>query len=205
MSHFLGVLFIGLIVSYLGSIPPGTLNLTAIQLGIKEQHRAALNFALASAFVEFFYAGIAVKAQQYFMANPSISVYFQLVTGGLLLVIGLANLMTKRKDEKNPPKDVSAKGGFWQGVVLSCFNPMAIPFWLAVTAALQSAEWLLITDQNFAFYLFGISLGTFLLLLQASKLGVRLKHLQKNSFLMYRLPGLILISLSAYTIYGWAL
>lgn len=205
MSHFLGVLFIGLVVSYLGSIPPGTLNLTVIQLGIKEQHRAALNFALASAFVEFFYAGIAVKAQQYFMANPSFSGHFQLITGSLLLVIGLANLMARRKGQKTTSKAVSAKGGFWQGLVLSCFNPMAIPFWLAVTAALQSANWLLITDQNFVFYLLGISLGTFLLLLQASKLGVRLKHLQENSFLMYRLPGLILISLSAYTFYGWAL
>lgn len=205
MSHFLGVLFIGLVVSYLGSIPPGALNLTVIQLGIKEQHRAALNFALASAFIEFFYAGIAVKAQQYFMANPSFSGYFQLITGSLLLVIGLANLMARRKAPKTTSKAVSAKGGFWQGFVLSCFNPMAIPFWLAVTAALQSAEWLLITDQNFVFYLLGIPLGTFLLLLQASKLGVRLKHLQENSFLMYRLPGLILISLSAYTFYGWAL
>ncbi|MEQ8714447.1 MAG: LysE family transporter [Cyclobacteriaceae bacterium] len=205
MSHSLAVLSIGLVVSYLGSIPPGTLNLTVIQLGIKEQHSAALNFAFASALVEFFYAGIAVKAQLYLTSNPAISGYFQLVTGCLLLVIGLINLLYRRKGRADTSKDVSAKGGFWRGFVLSSLNPMAIPFWLAVTAALQSAEWLLITNQNLIFYLLGISSGTFILLLQASRLGIRLKHLQENSFLMYRLPGIILISLSAYTFYVWLL
>lgn len=205
MSHFLGVLSIGFVVSYLGSIPPGTLNLTVIQLGIKEQHSAALNFAIASALVEFFYAGIAVRAQLYLMSNPILSEYFQLVTGCLLLVIGLTNLFYHRKGQRDTTEEVSAKGGFWRGFLLSCLNPMAIPFWLAVTAALHSAEWLLITDQNIVFYLLGISTGTFMLLLQASQLGIRLKHLQRNQFLMYRLPGIILLSLSAYTFYGWVL
>lgn len=205
MSHFFAVLIIGMLVSYLGSIPPGTLNLTVIQLGIKDQQKAALSFALASALVEFFYAGIAVKAQQYFMANPTISGYFQLMTGSLLLIIGVTNLVYRRKNKDSITVDISAKGGFLRGLVLSCLNPMAIPFWLAVTAALQTAEWVLITDQNIVFYLIGISLGTFLLLLQASKIGARLKHLQENTFLMYRLPGLILISLSGYSFYDWAL
>lgn len=205
MNSFLGVLFIGLVVSYLGSIPPGTLNLTVIQLGIKERHSAALGFAFASAFVEFFYAGIAVKAQQYFITNPSISGYFEVLTGSLLLVMGVINLVSSGNNKNTPLVEVTAKGGFWRGFILSIFNLMAIPFWLAVTAALQTANWLHITDQNLLLYLLGISSGTFILLFQASKIGLRLKHLQENDFLMYRLPGLILISLSAYTFYAWAL
>lgn len=200
-----GVLLTGLVVSYLGSIPPGSLNLTVIQLGIREQHKAALNFAIASALVEFFYAGLAVKAQIILSAHQAMADYFELITGGLLLTLGLINLGAHRRSTTSRKADTSAKGGFWRGFVLSCLNPMAIPFWIAVTAALETSGWLFITDRNLIFYLLGISAGTLLLLLQASWLGIRLRHLHQRTLLMYQLPGIILMSLGAFTLYKWAL
>ena len=205
MSHLIGVMLTGLVLSYLGSIPPGTLNLSVIQMGIKGQPKAALFFALASAIVEFVYAGLAVKAQQFFMANAGLADFFGWITTGMLLVMGLVNLLSRPGIKAEDRAQLSARGGFWQGFLLSCLNPMAIPYWIAVTAALHAPGWLLITTDNLLFYLFGISAGTFLLLLQASRLGAKLKDLQQNHFLMYRLPGFILISLSIYTFCTWAL
>ncbi len=204
MSQVLSVFGIGFIVSYLGSIPPGTLNLTVIQLGIQSHHRAALSFAFASAFVEFFFAGAAVLAQQYFMSNPSWSGHFELITAIVLHMMGLINL-TYRKNGRSKEATLSPKIGFWQGFILSCVNPMAIPFWLTVTTALEAANWLTISPSNLVFYLFGISLGTLLLLWHASLFGRRLKALQDKPWLMYRLPGFILLTLSFYTFYQWTL
>ncbi|MEM8895234.1 MAG: LysE family transporter [Bacteroidota bacterium] len=204
MSNVLAVLIIALVVSYIGSIPPGTLNLTVIQLGIKGHRSAALSFAVASALVEFFYAGAAVLAQQYFMSNPDLARHFELITAVVLFIIGVINLTYRKKGEESKIS-ISGKSGFWQGFALSCVNPMAIPFWLTVTAALQSAGWITITSFNLVFYLLGISLGTLLLLWQAGLFGQRLTVLQSKPFLMYRLPGFVLLSLSAYTFYNWYL
>ena len=46
------VFFIGLVASFLGSIPPGTLNILVLQLGLDNKLKAALRFALAVALIE---------------------------------------------------------------------------------------------------------------------------------------------------------
>ena len=203
MNDFYLVLIVGFIASYIGSIPPGSLNLTIIQLGAQGQRSAAWNFALASALVEFIYAGIAVLAQQYLMANASLSRHFELITAIALLIIGGINLIVRTKSSSTK-SSISGENGFWRGFILSCVNPMAMPYWLVVTAGLQSAGWIGISSNNLVFYLIGISLGTWLLLWHASLFGAKLRVLQTKPLLMYRLPGLILLSLSMYTFYNWS-
>ncbi|MBK8289970.1 MAG: hypothetical protein IPK96_02445 [Flammeovirgaceae bacterium] len=54
------VFIIGLIFSFLGSIPPGTLNLAVLQLGMEHKIKTALRFSLAVAIIEYPYTWIAV-------------------------------------------------------------------------------------------------------------------------------------------------
>ena len=49
---YLQVFFVGLVFSFLGSIPPGTLNLCVLQLGLEKKVGAALRFALAVSIIE---------------------------------------------------------------------------------------------------------------------------------------------------------
>jgi len=53
MMHLFQIFMVGLIFSFLGSIPPGTINLSVMQLGLKKQMQGALLFTLAAVLVEF--------------------------------------------------------------------------------------------------------------------------------------------------------
>ena len=49
------VFIAGLIFSFLGSIPPGTMNLAVLQLGLEQKIKTALRFSLAVAIIEYPY------------------------------------------------------------------------------------------------------------------------------------------------------
>jgi len=59
-----------------------------------------------------------------------------------------------------------------KGVLIGLTNPLAIPFWLAVTAYLQSMDWLSLPANSYLIYLAGISSGKFLLLMLLTVFGL---------------------------------
>lgn len=196
------VFFIGLFFSFLGSIPPGSINISVMQLAMQNKKKAALYFALAAALVEYVYAGFAVKFQMYLTENTAISGHFQIISGSVLLVLGIYNLMkTSKKREETPGEEKMA--GFRKGILISLANPLAIPFWLAVTAYLQSMGWLNLTSYNYLVYVAGISVGTFTLLGVVTWLGAKFSSIQNNSFITYKVPGLVFLSMGLYTFYNW--
>jgi threonine/homoserine/homoserine lactone efflux protein len=198
------VFFISFIVSYLGSIPPGTINISAMQMTILGYKRAALFFALAASLTEFAYAGITVKFQIFLSESPFITDHFQIITAIAMLGLGILNLTSKTKSSKFERKDsFKGRNGFKSGVLLGLLNPLTIPFWLAVTAYLQSNEWISLTGSYFWIYLTGISTGTFALLLTINVIGKKFTSIADNQFIVYKVPGVAFICLGLYNLIGW--
>jgi threonine/homoserine/homoserine lactone efflux protein len=194
----LWIFSIALIVSFLGSIPPGSINISVMQYAMQEKKAAALSFALAAALVEFVYAGFAVKFQMLLTENISFSNTFRIISASLLVILGVYNLI--KKDISKPNTDKSEKrNAFKKGTLIAMANPLAIPFWLAVTAYLDNINWINLTDNNFLFYVIGISVGTFSLLAVLTWLGAKFSAVQGNKFVILRVPGLIFISMGVYT------
>lgn len=192
--------FIGLLFSFIGSIPPGSINITAMQYAVSGRKTAALYFSLAAALTEYLYAGIAVKFQMYLTENAAISANFQVISGLVLLILGVVNL-TRKKLPTPQPQQKEKRNAFRKGVLISLANPLAIPFWLAVTFYLQSMGWVNLSGNNYLVYVAGISTGTFLLLLLVIQLGAKLSSIQHNRFVIYRLPGIIFVCMGIYTFY----
>lgn len=192
-------LLIAFMVSYVGSIPPGTINVSVMQLSIIKKHRAALFLGIAASSVEFIYAGITVQFHLLLERNDQIASYFQIVTSLALVGLGIANIFSKsssasvKVDEK-----LTGRHGFLRGLVLGFLNPMTIPFWLALTTYLENDGWISISDYGFWLYLTGISAGTFCLLLTVDALGKRFSQVADNNFLVHKVPGFILLGLGLY-------
>lgn len=184
--------------SFIGSIPPGSINITTMQYALIGRKKAAFSFALASALTEYLYAGIAVRFQIYLTDNASISQYFQIITGSVLLILGLVNLFKKRREARKS-RIGEKRHAFKKGVLLSLANPLAIPFWLMVTAYLQTMGWINLTYQNFWIYVAGVSAGTFSLLALVAQIGTRFTIIQGNTFLIYRVPGLLFIGMGLWS------
>ncbi len=191
--------FVAFIFSYLGSIPPGTINISVIQLTLNKRIRDALEFALAAAIVEFFYATFAVGIQFFFVSQLDFTTHFKIIAASAMFVLGIINIFGKKsvKSQDNSPNQLS---GFKKGIVVSIFNPLAIPFWIAVTAYLESQHWVAINKQTFWFYILGISTGTFLLLASLIFLVSKFNLKIQNNFLVNRLTGLVFIGLGIYTL-----
>ena len=191
------VFLLGFILSFIGSIPPGTLNLAVLQLGMEYKIKAALRFALAVAIIEYPYAWIAVVFEDWVTASPIIVDNFQLITAIVMLVIGAFSVWSARK-----PSEFSVRfneSGFRRGLVLSILNPMAIPFWIAYTAFLKSQGWIDLSSQWFVHsYVLGTSIGVMALLTLFAFLAKRLAPSVKDNRIVKLVPGITLLLLGVY-------
>jgi len=199
---WLSNLAFGFFFSFIGSIPPGTINLSVIQLGLRKHLGAAFRMALAAALIEYVYAAIAIKFQIFITSSPAIKENFQLITAIVLLALGGVNLLSLRKKKGGTTRTrVMASSGFRKGVLLSLGNPLAMPFWIAVTAYLQSNSWVNFDDVPIWTYVLGISLGTLsvlsLLGLISYKTG---KFIEPDNKLIKIIPGIVLVTLGLYSL-----
>ena len=92
----LQTLLVAFIVSYIGSIPPGTINVSVMQLAILKKHRAAIFFAFAASAVEFVYAGVTVQFHIFLNNNALIADYFRIITSVALIGLGIWNRIVEK-------------------------------------------------------------------------------------------------------------
>ncbi len=199
--EILQAFFIATIFSFLGSIPPGALNLTVIQIGLKGNKNGAIRFAIGAIIFEFIYATIAVGVQYFFVSQIDYTFYFKIIAALALFVLGVINIISKPK-EKSIENTEEGIPKFKQGMLISAFNLLPIPYWLVITAYLESQGWVVVNKQTFWFYILGICVGAFLLLaglgIAASKSNIPIKDNQ----LINKITGIIFIGLSSYMFVG---
>jgi len=201
------VLIVATVVSFAGSIPPGTINISVMQLAILQRRSAALSFAAAAALVELFYAGFTVRFHVFLTDSTNITEYFHIIAGTAMIILGVLNLRSKTKatDIKTAHQDIRKRNAFTRGALIGIANPLTVPFWLAVTAALEKQGWITLDGMNIYAYAVGISLGTFLLLLLVAQLGVQFKTIANNRMIVHTLPGILFLLMGLYSLYQWSL
>jgi len=164
-SPFWALMAVAFLISFIGSIPIGALNLTTFQISIDMGPRPAMSFAFAAALAEgllvyFMYRGFSAWK---FKAHPPKWVYI----GGLALLLGLSlyNVFKAWQGMEMPMEmDEMEAGGstFLLGLVLSLSNPLQFPFWLAWNKGFEHLKWL--DNKSAGPYALSISIGTILAL-----------------------------------------
>jgi threonine/homoserine/homoserine lactone efflux protein len=199
---YLQVFIVGLVFSFLGSIPPGTMNLCVLQLGLERKIATAMRFILAVALVEYPYTWISVQFEYWITSTPAVIENFQLITAIAMTLMGILNIWAAQK----PTQFVARfnESGFRRGLVLSILNPMGIPFWIGVTAYLKAQHWIdLSTTGLLHAYVFGAAVGVFLLLILFAFLAHRLSNYITNSKLVKLVPGITLLALGLYAFWAY--
>lgn len=185
--------------SFIGTIPPGTLNLSVLQLGLENKLKAAWQFSIAAALVEYPYCWIAVRFEKVITSSPAIIENFERIGATVMIVLGVLNLLSLRKQHI---KKVDAKEyGFTKGLVLGFLNPLAMPYWIAITAYLKSQHWLVLKTQwDLHAYLIGVVLGALFFFMVAAYLAKRVAvYLKGNSIIKY-IPAATLLILGIYAL-----
>jgi threonine/homoserine/homoserine lactone efflux protein len=183
--------------SFVGSIPPGTINLTVLQLGLDHKIKIALRLSIAAALIEYPYAWLAVVFENMITSSPVILDNFKLITAVVMIVFGVLNIWSVRKPTGFVQK--FQESGFRRGLVLGILNPMAMPFWIAITAYLKMQGWISIsTNGQLHSYLAGVSLGGFTMLILMAYLAKRMVSLFQSTSKVKFIPGVVLLALGLY-------
>lgn len=202
-------ILLGFGISFVGSLPLGVLNLTAIEIAVARRFYQVFLFALGAIIIEYGQAYIALRFSDYMLSNPSINYVIQVGVIPLFFTIGVFYLISgyKKQKEKKRPLKTSSKSEkkvppFFKGIGLSMINPLAIPYWLAVSTSLKAAGQLNSNWEYTHCFLLGIVSGTFVALSLYGSVGevleTKLKRFEKyfNSLI-----GLILVGLAIWQIY----
>jgi threonine/homoserine/homoserine lactone efflux protein len=163
MPALLKIFFTGMLVSFLGSLPLGTLNIAAMQIAVSDGVTQAMLFSAGSLLVEIIYVRISLVAMDWIRKKEKILKALEWVT--LIIVVALAAssfyAALHPSVEKNIVLD-SPLPKFILGLVMSAVNPVQIPFWFGWSTVLFSKKILMPRADHYNSYIIGIGIGTFI-------------------------------------------
>ena len=152
-----------MLVSFLGSLPLGTLNIAAMQIAASDGVTGALLFSAGSLLVEIIYVRLSLVAMDWIRKQERIFRILEWVT--LLVVVALAASSFYAALHPSVEKNIvlsSSLPPFFLGVVMSAVNPVQIPFWFGWSTVLFTKKVLLPRQDHYNTYIIGIGLGTFI-------------------------------------------
>lgn len=188
---------VAFLFSFIGTIPPGSLNIIILQLGFQQKINIAWRFALAACLIEYPYAWIAVKFEELITSSPLIVKNIELIAALVMTALGLFNLISAQRPSKFSEKFNNS--GFRRGILLSILNPLVLPFWVGTTAYLNGMNWIdLSTNAGVHSYLIGVSLGSLAVFLVFIYLAKRIVLEFHHQAALQKIPGIVLLALGAY-------
>jgi threonine/homoserine/homoserine lactone efflux protein len=164
MAPLLKVFFWGMLISFLGTLPMGTLNITAMQISIQESVKNALLFVLGSLAVEMIYVRISLVGIHWLQKQERLMKIMQWLTFGIILALA-AGSIAAALHPSDEAKNVVLQNQLHRtllGMFMSALNPVQIPFWFGWSAVLFTKKILHPVKAQYNIYIFGIGLGTLL-------------------------------------------
>ncbi|MFD1815961.1 Threonine/homoserine/homoserine lactone efflux protein [Pseudarcicella hirudinis] len=141
----IAVFLVTTIISFLGSIHPGPLNMCVIQSTLQRNLKTGILITIGGVLPEIIYGWLALRGVDFFEKNEVVFNYLQWLIVPVLLVMGLSALVKKNgksTDFNQKDEAVSVLKGF----SLSMLNPQLLPFWVLVLLGYSNYEHLHITD-----------------------------------------------------------
>jgi len=162
MSPLLRVFLWGLLISFLGTLPMGTLNITAMQIGIQESIKNALLFVAGSLMVEMIYVRISLVGINWVSKQDKLMRAMQWITLGIIIALAAGSIIAALHPS-NEAKNVVLQNKLHRtllGMFMCAINPVQIPFWFGWSTVLFSKKILQPVPAQYNTYIVGIGIGT---------------------------------------------
>ncbi|MEO7534430.1 MAG: LysE family transporter [Ferruginibacter sp.] len=153
-----------MLISFLGSLPLGTLNVAAMQIGIQESIHDAIWFSLGSLFVEMIYVRFSLIGIDWVRKQYKLMRIMEWITLGIIVALAVGSFVAALKTGDGS----HAKNGFLEinmhrfllGMLMCAINPVQIPFWFGWSTVLFTKNILEPNSKNYNLYILGIGIGT---------------------------------------------
>ncbi|MDX1943241.1 MAG: LysE family transporter [Saprospiraceae bacterium] len=198
----IGVLFISWIVSFIGSLPFGPINLVMIDTTLKNSFRSGMSFAIAAAIVEMGQSLVALHGSVFINQVIVSGPWFKVFGFIIFLILGLAFFFKKNQEHSKKERRFQ-DNHFLKGFVVAFLNPQAIPFWVIMLAVLHSSQMMSVDAHSpwvlVIAFLVGAALGKLCALmlfgLLSQRIIYRMAIIRSN---LNRIIGIILIAIGMF-------
>ena len=157
------IFFTGLFISFLGTLPLGTLNAAILQISASEGILPAIYFSLGALLVEMVYVRLSLVAMDWVRQRKKLFGWFEWVSIFIVVLLAIASFIAATKESST--KNIllgNAVPPFILGLGLSAINPVQIPFWFGWSTVLFARKILLPINLHYNIYITGIGIGTFI-------------------------------------------
>ena len=164
MPKLIQVFLWGLMISFLGSLPLGTLNVAAMQIGIQESLHDAMYFSIGSLLVEMVYVRISLVGIDWIRKQEKLMKAMEWITLGIIIALAVGSFIAAMSDG-GEAKNVMLNNNmhrFLLGMFMCAINPVQIPFWFGWSTVLFTKKILEPVPAQYNSYIVGIGLGTLL-------------------------------------------
>lgn len=158
--------FLGLLIAFIGVIPPGLLNMTAAKISLKEGHVRGVVFSIGVCVVVLIQTYIAAIFARYLSKHVEVVDILQRVALVVFILITIYFLLIAKKQTSQviDTRRRSKHSRFFQGVFLSSINVFPIPYQAYMTITLASLGLLDFSVFSIIAYVAGAAMGTFVML-----------------------------------------
>ena len=162
MKKIIRIFFWGLVISFLGSLPLGTLNVAAMQIGIQESIKNAMYFSFGSLLVEMVYVRLSLVGIDWVRKQDKLMKIMEWITLVIIIALAIGSFVAASKGG-GAAKNVMLQNNmhrFLLGMFMCAINPVQIPFWFGWSTVLFSKKILEPDKMQYNTYIIGIGLGT---------------------------------------------
>lgn len=156
-------IFVGFLISFIGSIPLGYLNVVGYEVYKKFGLNETIFYLLGVISIEFFVIYFTLIFANKLMRNPKLLRFIEGFSVIFMFVLAYAFYSSSNSDTKN--QSVLEKyihySPYVVGIILSCLNFIQIPFWLSWNLYLLNGNYIEVSKSRKFFYVFGTIVGTF--------------------------------------------
>ncbi len=178
--EFLIYFAVGILVTFIGAIPLGTVNISVINTTLKADARNAMKIALTAGIAEIIISFYALHCSMMVSSFIDMNQWIQIAIAFVLFLIG-GVLFFKKKKETQEKKFKMSK--YITGLFLGLLNPPVLVYWLFMITYLNKNAFQLNMNTSLAIlfvFFSGVYLGKLLTLYGYSKFSVLIKNKVQN-------------------------
>ncbi|HVV56143.1 MAG TPA: LysE family transporter [Mucilaginibacter sp.] len=154
--------FIGLVVNFIGYIPPGNINLAVVQIAINRKIKEAMKFIIAFSCAEFIFTFVIMNGADWLSRQVNLDTVIDWIMVALFGVMGVVIWQHRKKHVVT--KKHSGNDLVRYGLLLGFVNPMQVPFWMVTGTYLLAHEWINKDIVSLIVLSVGSAIGAFLCL-----------------------------------------
>lgn len=195
----------GLLISFLGSLPLGPLNLITTYVSVSKGTFAGFAFAAGCIITEVSFVRLAVISMGWISRRRQLFRVLEWITILIILVLAAYSFMAAYKHTGfASAMPANLKFPFWSGVTISAIDPMKIPFWFLWSSFLLSKKILIPESSFYNYYTAGIGVGSllgFMIFIYGGNYFIN--SIKTNQYIINWIIGVMLLATAGIQVYRY--